>query len=89
MCDWYSSAKVFPLFGDHFNIETLRLRRFDADMHLSEELLTLGQRYAEGVICGSNARCIAMLTTLDQVSAGLRLSCCLCYTHRAFALLLY
>ena len=31
-------------------------------------ILKLGLQYAEGVICGSNARCMALLAALKQVS---------------------
>lgn len=34
-------------------------------------IIKLGLQYAEGVICGSNARCLAMLAAFKQVDQSI------------------
>ena len=34
-------------------------------------IIKLGLQYAEGVICGSNARCLAMLASFKQVDQSI------------------
>ncbi len=41
--------------------------RFSSTCSIHPAILKLGLQYAEGVICGSNARCIALLAAMKQV----------------------
>jgi len=60
------------MFKKYLNITELYLivnvfRRYGPDLHPA--VVKLGMQYADRVVVGSNARCIALLDALKQVTA--------------------
>ena len=44
--------------------------RFSSDSRVHPAILRLGLQYAEGIISGSNARCIALMAAMKKVGKG-------------------
>lgn len=42
-------------------------RQFDINAKIHPAILELGSQYNKGIICGSNARCVALLSTLREI----------------------